>query len=272
MSTIIDLQGSLGGSIKDTLEGAVDGYIKQLGGKPKLTELEVNENGIYLPPEGYDGFNKATVEIPDPPSPVYETLNITENGIYIPPQGVDGYNEVIANIPPQLSRPPIYVLRVPYSNNDSSESHTYTIEHFLPNIDLREMTIFTDLYYTYYTGSTSYTTSIYFDNITEHEYRHGWGTQSGRSMQDYRILCAPPNNIHLLSDFNEYTSSGSYEFNLPPDTQTLNVDDFYIDFNRISSGGMGDASSYITKEIINNKLIITIPAVKNLRMRILYVL
>lgn len=59
---------------------------------PKLEELEVTQNGEYLPPTDIAGFSKVSVDV----QPVLEELNITENGEYTPQDGVDGFSKVVA--------------------------------------------------------------------------------------------------------------------------------------------------------------------------------
>ena len=47
--------------------------------QPKLKEIEIVKNGVYLPEKDSDGYNKITVDVP--PTPVQEkSVNITENG------------------------------------------------------------------------------------------------------------------------------------------------------------------------------------------------
>ena len=66
-----------------------------------INPLAVTENGTYTPPEGVDGYNPVTVNVPAP-QPVIETLTVTENGTYTSPAGVDGYNPVTVNVPAHL--------------------------------------------------------------------------------------------------------------------------------------------------------------------------
>ena len=70
--------------------------------KPKLKEVEIVKNGVYLPEKDSDGYNKITVNVP--PTPTQEkSVNITENGTRrIVPDS--GYNlsgvDVNVNVPP----------------------------------------------------------------------------------------------------------------------------------------------------------------------------
>lgn len=59
---------------------------------PKMEELEVIQNGEYLPPTDIAGFSKVNVDV----QPVLEELTITENGEYTPQEGVDGFSKVTA--------------------------------------------------------------------------------------------------------------------------------------------------------------------------------
>lgn len=65
---------------------------------PNILELSVTENGTYVVPEGYDGYNPVSVAVPSQ-VPVLDTLSVIANGTYTPPSGVDGYDEVIVNVP-----------------------------------------------------------------------------------------------------------------------------------------------------------------------------
>ena len=48
--------------------------------QPKLKEIEIVKNGVYLPEEDSDGYNKITVNVPPTPVQV-KSVNITENGV-----------------------------------------------------------------------------------------------------------------------------------------------------------------------------------------------
>lgn len=66
--------------------------------EPNILELSVTENGTYVVPEGYDGYNPVTVDVPIP-EPVLTSLSVEINGTYTPPSGVDGFDEVVVNVP-----------------------------------------------------------------------------------------------------------------------------------------------------------------------------
>lgn len=59
---------------------------------PKMEELEVTQNGEYLPPTDIAGFSKVSVDI----HPVLEELTVTADGEYTPQDGVDGFSKVVA--------------------------------------------------------------------------------------------------------------------------------------------------------------------------------
>ena len=64
---------------------------------PITDTLIVRENGTYLAPEGFDGYELVDVDI----QPTLEKLTVEANGIYTPSVGVDGYNEVEVGIYPK---------------------------------------------------------------------------------------------------------------------------------------------------------------------------
>lgn len=59
---------------------------------PRLEDLEVTQNGEYLPPTDIAGFSKVSVDV----QPTLEELTITANGEYTPQEGVDGFSKVTA--------------------------------------------------------------------------------------------------------------------------------------------------------------------------------
>lgn len=59
---------------------------------PRLEELEVAQNGEYLPPTDIAGFSKVNVDV----QPTLEELTVTANGEYLPQEGVDGFSKVVA--------------------------------------------------------------------------------------------------------------------------------------------------------------------------------
>lgn len=88
-----DLHGIIGNFL--------EGNIRTLGGDANIEPKNITENGTYTAPEGVDGYNPITVNVPSTP-PVVEELNATENGTYTPDEGVDGFNPVTVNVPAPL--------------------------------------------------------------------------------------------------------------------------------------------------------------------------
>ena len=97
--------------------------IPSMGGNPRILSLSVLENGVYNAPEGVDGYDPVTVEVPDP---VIQSLRATENGSYNVPEGVDGYNPVTVDVPIcSIEKPVVYGSNSGTSNFtlDSRYSH-----------------------------------------------------------------------------------------------------------------------------------------------------
>lgn len=67
------------------------------GGGANIQSLTVTKNGKYDAPEGVNGFNPVTVNVPS--AAVIESITITANGTYTAPSGIDGYSPVIVNNP-----------------------------------------------------------------------------------------------------------------------------------------------------------------------------
>ena len=65
------------------------------GGTVVLETANITKNGTYVPSEGYNGFDKAIVNV----LPVLETANITKNGTYTPSSNYDGFGSVVVNVP-----------------------------------------------------------------------------------------------------------------------------------------------------------------------------
>lgn len=159
----VDLQGALGGSIAETLEGEVNGFIKQLGGKPKLLNLDVTENGTYTPPEGYDGYDEVSVDI----EPTLDTLSVTENGTYTPPEGVDGYNEVVVDVP--TPSPILQTLTVTANGTYTPPANVDGYNEIIVNVEPQPILEFLDDSYLEMTD-TSITTNITLNSDYNYSY------------------------------------------------------------------------------------------------------
>lgn len=88
------LEKSLSGSISGIMQGSIEGDIELISRPPVLEHLEVNENGLYVPPSGVDGFDRVNVYVPK----VLQNLNANENGTYYPSSGVDGFDKVVVDV------------------------------------------------------------------------------------------------------------------------------------------------------------------------------
>lgn len=75
---------------------------------PITSEIVINENGIYTPSQGIDGFSKVTVNTPTPPT--LDILNVTQNGNYTPETG-HVFNQVNVNVPTPTHT---YLTNVPF--------------------------------------------------------------------------------------------------------------------------------------------------------------
>ena len=81
----------------DTIE------IPDMGTTPKILELSITNNGEYVVPVDYDGFNPVNVDV----QPPLEEVTITENGEYLPSEGYYGIGKAIVSTPtgvPLLTR------------------------------------------------------------------------------------------------------------------------------------------------------------------------
>lgn len=74
--------------------------IRDVAPQPIVLEpLHTEENGVFAPPAGVNGFSQVEVAVPIPPAPVLTSLSVSENGTYTPEQGVDGFIEVEVVVP-----------------------------------------------------------------------------------------------------------------------------------------------------------------------------
>lgn len=71
------------------------------GAPPVLDSLYVEQNGVYIPSEGVDGYSEVTVNVDSGGStPInLQELIVNENGEYLPDEGYDGFNLVTVNVP-----------------------------------------------------------------------------------------------------------------------------------------------------------------------------
>ena len=67
-----------------------------------LTEITITENGVYKP-DDYDGYSKVTVSV----QPILEELEVTENGEYLPTSPTQGFSKVTVAVQPPLVVDPV---------------------------------------------------------------------------------------------------------------------------------------------------------------------
>ena len=90
---------------------------------PKMEELDVTQNGEYLPPTDIAGFSKVNVDV----KPTLDDLTITENGTYTPQDGVDGFRKVVAEFDTS-SLPKVKVTSFYVSDKCINEDGTWDIQ------------------------------------------------------------------------------------------------------------------------------------------------
>lgn len=105
---------------------------------PRLEELEVTQNGEYLPPTDIAGFSKVNVNV----QPTLEELTITENGTYKPQEGIDGFSKVTAEFDTS-SLPKVKVSTLKVTNDCINEDGVWEGEQL---IDTSEVTSFANLF------------------------------------------------------------------------------------------------------------------------------
>ena len=66
-----------------------------------IEALDITANGVYNAPEGVDGYNPITVNVPQK-EPNIQNLSISANGTYTAPSGTDGYSPVVVDVQPDL--------------------------------------------------------------------------------------------------------------------------------------------------------------------------
>lgn len=75
----------------------IDGYGQGGGAEPKLTTLVTEVNGTFTPENGYDGFDKVVVNTP---KSTFMEMKVTKNGVYDPKTyGKDGFNKFTVDVP-----------------------------------------------------------------------------------------------------------------------------------------------------------------------------
>ena len=97
--TTTDEEVSINGGVSVDLDDVIHIHsIEPPHPDPEIIPLLAEDNGVYNVPDGVDGFNPVTVNVPSQ-EPVINSITITENGTYTVSAGVDGFNPVIVNVP-----------------------------------------------------------------------------------------------------------------------------------------------------------------------------
>jgi hypothetical protein len=79
-------------------DGELVQFTEGTGDVPAVVQaLEVTQNGTYTSPEGVDGFNQVTVNVPDPEITLQDKT-VTENGTYTADSGYDGLGSVTVDV------------------------------------------------------------------------------------------------------------------------------------------------------------------------------
>lgn len=193
--------------------------------QPKLKEIKIVENGVYLPEEDSDGFNKITVNVP--PTPVQEkSVNITENGVKrIVPDS--GYNlsgvDVNVKVPLKLAKG----TKLAYSE--------FTV---LPDYDFSDITSMRRMFYCCYSLRTI--PMIDTSNITDM-----WGMFN----ECYNLESIPPLDTSNVTDMG-WMLPFCYKLTSVPlfDTSKLNNVDsiFYYSNNLTDLGGFTNLGKAFT--------------------------
>lgn len=149
----------------------------------KLEELEITENGEYLPTTDISGFSKVNVDV----QPVLEELTITQNGEYTPQEGVNGFSKVVAAFDTS-SLPKIIVTNLSldqYSNNIQLDywdgrnidvTYLSTFNYFARYSNIKEINIdgWECIYanFNLNTPSTIFATHCFYNSTIEHIHGH----------------------------------------------------------------------------------------------------
>lgn len=104
------------------------------GGTVVLETANITKNGTYVPSEGYNGFDKAIVNV----LPVLETANITENGTYTPSSNYDGFGSVVVNV---TNPAEVWVL------SDGTKLGSSTLSSLPTGLDFSNVTDFSNMFY-----------------------------------------------------------------------------------------------------------------------------
>ena len=159
------------------------------------------------------------------------------------------------------------------ANTDSQGSATVAVD---PSEITGETTVdhfFKSLKALYFSGSNWYETTTTFTSYEIPQLSYSWGSQSGSTRQWFDIYyISELEDINILSNWTTYTQTDTYTFQLPAGAQSLNADDFILDFRNVRSGGGSSLEkTNVVKSIVNGELNVYLPVGgRGYDMRILY--
>lgn len=107
-----------------------------------IEALDITANGIYNAPEGVDGYNPITVNVPQK-EPNIQNLSITTNGTYTAPTGTDGYSPVVVDVQPDLEDITI-TANGTYTHSGKDGYDQVVVNVPQEGLDVSEITIETD--------------------------------------------------------------------------------------------------------------------------------
>ena len=161
---------------------------------------------------------------------------------------------------------PVNIERINYTNTDHSMGGDGTNVTFSDaSSNSTADNFFLDLKSYRFSGSQSQvwnsTTSIRtYDGSTKKVWLN-WGTQSGSSQQNFDIVeVSDPTRVQVLRDWETITQGGIIEIDIPLGAN-LTADDVILDFKNVYTYESLNGGSWnsITRDIQNNKIVITIP-------------
>lgn len=154
----------------------------------------------------------------------------------------------------------IKTVRTPINNTDSSESINVNVGSSFTSETVDITHFVKDLAGYQFSGSSSYTSNTVFNSYNNGILNISWDIQSGTSRQFFNIgYIDDLADLVVLSDWTRYDTDGTYEFVIPSEAQDLTVEDFYIDFRNVKTGGATLELSSVIKTIENGKLKVTFP-------------
>ena len=187
------------------------------GGTIMLETANITKNGTYIPSEGYNGFDKAIVNV----VPVLETANITENGTYTPSSNYDGFGSVVVNI-----TNPVDVWVVP---NGMKFSYS-TFSKIPSNLNFSNVTNFSRMFYECDNLGDSSTVFIDTSKGTDFSYMfYGCDKYTFGVNIPQMDTSNGTNFSYMFSNFGVSTKSSSI-----PQIDTSNGTNFSYMFNRCS--------------------------------------